>query len=67
MRSQLAEAEVSEQVIDALVGHEIKGSTGAKVYTHRSLLALKKAVEVLHYPPTQAIPKIIYPGEHGRP
>jgi len=50
VRSQLAEAEISEPVMDALVGHEIQGSTGAKVYTHRSLTTLKRAVEVLKYP-----------------
>lgn len=50
VRSQMAEAEVPEQVMDTVVGHEVRGSTGAKVYTHRSLQALRKAVEVLHYP-----------------
>ena len=50
VRSQLAEAEVSEQVVDTIVGHEVKGSTGAKVYTHRSLKSLQCAVEALHYP-----------------
>lgn len=50
VRSQMAEAEVSEQIMDALLGHEVKGSTGAKVYTHRSLQALSKAIEFLHYP-----------------
>jgi integrase len=57
VRSQLAEAEVSEQVMDSLVGHEIKGSTGARVYTHRSLAALKKAVELLHCPSLIAMTK----------
>jgi hypothetical protein len=46
----MAEAEVSEQVMDAIVGHEIKGSTGAKVYTHRTLKSLKKATDGLLYP-----------------
>ena len=50
VRSQMAEAEVSEQTMDAVVGHEVKGSTGAKVYTHRSLQALSKAIEVIRYP-----------------
>ena len=49
VRSQLAEAEVAEQVIDCLVGHEVKGSTGAKVYTHRSMATLKNAIEILEY------------------
>jgi len=50
VRSQMADAEVTEQVIDTLVGHEVKGSTGAKVYTHRTMKTLKKAVEVVNYP-----------------
>ena len=50
VRSQLAEAEIAEQVMDNLVGHEIKGSTGAKVYTHRTLKTLKKAIDVLQHP-----------------
>lgn len=65
VRSQMAEAGVSEQLMDALVGHEIKGSTGAKVYTHRSLMALKKAIEVLHYPPADALPKVVSPQPNG--
>lgn len=50
VRSQMADAEVQEQMIDAIVGHEIKGSTGAKVYTHRTVKALKGAIDVLSYP-----------------
>jgi integrase len=50
VRSQMADADVQEQVIDAIVGHEIKGSTGAKVYTHRTVKALKSAIELLSYP-----------------
>lgn len=59
VRSQLAETEVSEQVIDAIVGHEVKGSMGAKVYTHRSLTGLKRAIEILRYGLT--------PSDHARP
>lgn len=57
VRSQMAEAEVSEQIIDALVGHEVKGSTGAKVYTHRSLKALSRAIEKIYYP-TLSLPRV---------
>lgn len=57
VRSQMAEAEVSEQIMDALVGHEVKGSTGAKVYTHRSLQALSKAIEKICYP-ALSIPRV---------
>jgi len=46
VRSQLGEAEVPEHVIDAILGHEIKGSTGTKVYTHRTLKTLKQAIEL---------------------
>jgi integrase len=49
VRSQLGEAEVPEHVIDSLLGHEIKGSTGTKIYTHRRLRTLKNAIECLRY------------------
>jgi len=49
VRSQLGEAEVPEHVIDSILGHEIKGSTGTKVYTHRTLKTLKSAIELLKY------------------
>ena len=49
VRSQLGEAEVPEHLIDSILGHEIKGSTGAKIYTHRTLNTLKNAIEKLDY------------------
>ena len=49
VRSQLGEAEVPEHVIDSILGHEIKGSTGTKIYTHRTLRTLKNAIETLKY------------------
>ena len=49
VRSQLGEAEVPEHVIDSILGHEIKGSTGTKVYTHRTLKTLKNSIELLHF------------------
>lgn len=49
VRSQLGEAEVPEHVIDSILGHEIKGSTGTKIYTHRTLKTLKNAIETLKY------------------
>jgi integrase len=49
VRSQLGEAETPEHVIDSILGHEIKGSTGAKVYTHRTIKTLKIAIEALKY------------------
>jgi integrase len=47
VRSQLVESEVAEHVIDSMLGHEIKGSTGTKIYTHRTLNTLKIAIEKL--------------------
>ena len=49
VRSLLGEAEVPEHVIDSILGHEIKGSTGTKVYTHRTIGTLKKAIENIKY------------------
>lgn len=49
VRSQLGEAEIPEHIIDSILGHEIKGSTGTKVYTHRTVKTLKKAIETLEY------------------
>lgn len=50
VRSQLANAGVAEALIDTLVGHEVAGSTGAKVYTHRAPQALAEAIHLLWYP-----------------
>jgi integrase len=49
VRSALAEAGIEEALIDALVGHVAKGSTGTKVYTHRSKQALQRAIEQLQF------------------
>jgi hypothetical protein len=37
-------------MIDAILGHEVNGSTGAKVYTHRTLAQMKAAMERVAYP-----------------
>jgi len=50
VRTQMAEAGISESVIDTLVGHEVGGSIGAKVYTHRAPVTLRAAIEVLQHP-----------------
>lgn len=47
VRSLLADKEVAESVIDTIIGHKVKGSTGIRVYTHRSLRTLAAAVERL--------------------
>jgi integrase len=49
VRTQLAEASLPEPLIDCLIGHETKGSTGARVYTHRSMQALREAINTLKY------------------
>lgn len=48
-RSRLVEADIPEHVIDTILGHEIKGSTGAKTYTHRTLNMIHKAISKLEY------------------
>jgi integrase len=50
VRTQLAEAGIVEGVIDNLIGHEVPGSIGSKVYTHRNLATLSKAIEAIKYP-----------------
>lgn len=49
VRSRLVESEIPEHIIDSILGHEIKGSTGTKVYTHRTIKTLKNAIETLNY------------------
>ncbi len=59
VRTQMAEAGIPEAVIDTLVGHEISGSVGAKVYTHRTPRTLSEAMEVLQHPAlAQALPMV---------
>jgi integrase len=50
VRTQLADAQIPEALIDTLIGHEVTGSTGSKVYTHRNVLTLSKAIETINYP-----------------
>lgn len=75
VRSKLASADIAEPMIDTLIGHEVKGSTGAKTYTHREVASLKKAIAALTYPglelprvfvgPMQTKPAL--PRRRGRP
>ncbi len=59
VRTQMAEAGIPEAVIDTLVGHEVGGSVGAKVYTHRAPGTLLEAIEVLQHPALMlALPKV---------
>jgi integrase len=50
VRSKLASAHVADPLIDVLIGHEVRGSTGARTYTHRTMEDLRIAVERLSYP-----------------
>lgn len=49
VRTKLLEADVNENLIDMILGHEIRGSTGAKIYSHRTIKTLKDAIEKLTY------------------
>ena len=49
VRSKYGETEIQEHVIDALLGHTIKGSIGTKIYTHRTMSTLKSAIELIRY------------------
>jgi integrase len=49
VRSQLSEQDVPEPTIDLIMGHRISGSTGAKVYSHRTLSGIKAAIEKIKY------------------
>jgi hypothetical protein len=40
---------VAEPRVETLLGHEVKGSTGAKVYTHATLRTLAAAIETIQY------------------
>lgn len=50
VRSKLASAGTQEPTIDTIIGHDVKGSTGARVYTHRELVDLRRAIESIAYP-----------------
>jgi integrase len=49
VRSQLSEQDVPEPTIDSIMGHRISGSTGAKIYSHRTLSSIKIAIEKIKY------------------
>jgi integrase len=48
-RSKLAAALVPEPIIDRVIGHEVGGSVGAKVYTHVSTEQLRQAIQTIGY------------------
>lgn len=49
VRSSLANSGIPEPVVDALLGHEARGSVGTQVYTHWDGATLKDAIEVLNF------------------
>jgi integrase len=49
VRSRLANAGIQAELIDALIGHSAKGSTGSRVYTHWDSTALRHAIEKIKY------------------
>jgi len=61
VRTQMAEAGIPEAVIDTLVGHEVSGSVGAKVYTHRTPRTLSDAIELLSHPALNLTLPRLYP------
>lgn len=60
VRSKLASAGVAEPTIDTLMGHEVKGSMGARTYTQRPPQDLKRAIDLLAYP-SLVLPKVFPP------
>lgn len=59
VRTRLAKAQVQEQLMDAITGHETAGSTGRKVYTHLDIHDLKEAIERLSYGTQLELPKVL--------
>ncbi|MEH3087123.1 MAG: site-specific integrase [Xylophilus ampelinus] len=50
VRTTLARKKVEEQIINLLLGHEVRGSVGATVYTHYTVADLQEAVNKIEYP-----------------
>lgn len=49
VRTAMTEARIAEPVQDRITGHEVKGSTGTRVYAHPKAV-LREAVESIKYP-----------------
>lgn len=49
VRTAMTEARIAEAVQDRITGHEVKGSTGTRVYAHPKAV-LREAVEAIRYP-----------------
>lgn len=56
VRTAMTEAGISEAVQDRITGHEVKGSTGTRVYAHPKAI-LRQAIEALRYPEF-ALPRV---------
>ncbi|WP_272971498.1 site-specific integrase [Comamonas terrigena] len=63
VRTRLAKAQVQEQLMDAITGHETGGSTGRKVYTRLDMEDLQKAIQTLSYG-SISLPRV-YPTPRG--
>ena len=57
VRSKLASAGIEEPMVDTLIGHEVKGSTGARTYTMRTTDDLQRALSAVTYPGLQ-LPRV---------
>jgi integrase len=55
VRTSMTEAGISEAVQDRITGHEVRGSTGTRVYAHPKAV-LRRAVESITYP-TLSLPR----------
>lgn len=64
VRSVLAEAGVSEPVMDRITGHKVQGSTGTRVYTHYSTDFMLQAVEQIKYPSLSL--RKVYPQQYAK-
>jgi len=49
VRTALTEARVLDSIKDRITGHEVRGSTGTRVYEHPKA-EIRRAVQAIHYP-----------------
>jgi integrase len=63
VRTKMTEAGIADAVQDRITGHEVKGSTGTRVYAHPTAI-LRKAVEAITYPGLK-LPKAYKSSEHN--
>jgi integrase len=58
VRTKMTEAGISEAIQDRITGHEVRGSTGTRVYAH-PVNILRQAIESITYPGL-ALPKVYH-------